>query len=250
MIFNVYFESCCFFIFPPLTADGIEAVRRYRAMELQWSQKTIEDLLTDETGANESGGIAATVPPHDRQHHPSSFPTNEKEQENEDRGRDPRLFARSKSSDVLVAQKPLIIVGMSANSDSESKRLAQEAGMDYFLEKPFSMSDFNELLLRIHFSQHPDEFLSSVDDETLSILDSPPGVESPLTVLHRQESSSLRFVGSMTPTPALSPDFSPQARISLSPGGAAPKKSSAGASSSATINLVRKVKERARAEAS
>ena len=227
-------------------------------MELQWSQKTIEDLLlTEETAgrADESIAPPAAVVPH-HHHHPSFPSTNNKEKEQEvvlvhnnkedgdgRAGRaDPRLFcapSNKKSSDaVLVAQKPLIIVGMSANSDSESKRLAQEAGMDYFLEKPFSMSDFNELLLRIHFSQHPDEFLSSADDETLSILDSPPGtIESPLTVLHRQESSSLRF--GLMATPALSPELSPP-QTTLSP---APKMSTgvAGASS-ATINLVRKAK--------
>ena len=35
---------------------------------------------------------------------------------------------------------------MSANSDADSKLAAKEAGMDYFLEKPFTISDFRTLI--------------------------------------------------------------------------------------------------------
>jgi CheY-like chemotaxis protein len=42
--------------------------------------------------------------------------------------------------------KKLLIIGMSANSDSETKRLAKEAGMDHFLEKPFVLADFMKLV--------------------------------------------------------------------------------------------------------
>jgi hypothetical protein len=54
--------------------------------------------------------------------------------------------------------KPLIIVGMSANSDSESKRLAKEAGMDYFLEKPFTIADFNLVLQRIYMKENEGDY--------------------------------------------------------------------------------------------
>jgi hypothetical protein len=40
----------------------------------------------------------------------------------------------------------LLIIGMSANSDSETQRLAKEAGMDHFLEKPFVLADFMKVL--------------------------------------------------------------------------------------------------------
>ena len=40
----------------------------------------------------------------------------------------------------------LIIIGMSANSDAETKRLAHEAGMQYFLPKPFTIAEFIALL--------------------------------------------------------------------------------------------------------
>ena len=41
----------------------------------------------------------------------------------------------------------MLIVGMSANSDSQSKEEAIESGMDYFLEKPFSHKDLCPILL-------------------------------------------------------------------------------------------------------
>jgi CheY-like chemotaxis protein len=41
---------------------------------------------------------------------------------------------------------PIVIIGMSANSDAESKQCAKEAGMDYFIEKPFAMVDFLRVL--------------------------------------------------------------------------------------------------------
>ena len=40
----------------------------------------------------------------------------------------------------------MLIVGMSANSDSQSKEEAIESGMDYFLEKPFSHKDLCPIL--------------------------------------------------------------------------------------------------------
>ena len=48
--------------------------------------------------------------------------------------------------DVTSRRKRLLIIGMSANSDSETKRLAKEAGMDHFLEKPFAVADFVKLV--------------------------------------------------------------------------------------------------------
>jgi CheY-like chemotaxis protein len=35
----------------------------------------------------------------------------------------------------------LVIIGISANGDGESKKLAMEAGMDYFITKPYTLSD-------------------------------------------------------------------------------------------------------------
>jgi DNA-binding response OmpR family regulator len=48
----------------------------------------------------------------------------------------------------------LLIIGMSANSDSETRRLATEAGMDHFLEKPFVLADFMKLLAQLQQQSH------------------------------------------------------------------------------------------------
>lgn len=51
-------------------------------------------------------------------------------------------------------EKRLLIVGMSANSDEQSKRDALETGMDYFFTKPFAYKDLQPILLH-HQEQHP-----------------------------------------------------------------------------------------------
>ena len=41
-----------------------------------------------------------------------------------------------------------VIVGMSANSDAQSRSDALDAGMDYFVGKPFRYDDFSGFILR------------------------------------------------------------------------------------------------------
>ena len=55
------------------------------------------------------------------------------------------LRERDDSSCQIVRAR-MLIVGMSANSDSQSKEEAIESGMDYFLEKPFSHKDLCPIL--------------------------------------------------------------------------------------------------------
>jgi CheY-like chemotaxis protein len=43
--------------------------------------------------------------------------------------------------------KRMLIVGMSANSDNQSRQEALESGMDYFVTKPFSYMDLRNILL-------------------------------------------------------------------------------------------------------
>jgi CheY-like chemotaxis protein len=50
-------------------------------------------------------------------------------------------------------KKRLLIVGMSANSDEQSKKDALETGMDYFFTKPFAYKDLQPILLH-HQEQH------------------------------------------------------------------------------------------------
>lgn len=65
------------------------------------------------------------------------------------RAKENAYFAESPSSFSCH----LIIIGMSANSDAETKRLAHEAGMQYFLPKPFTIAEFKALLDSIRSEQ-------------------------------------------------------------------------------------------------
>lgn len=67
-----------------------------------------------------------------------------------------RLRARENAQHLIESNKgkdgslpwagKLVIIGMSANSDAETRRLAHEAGMQYFLPKPFTIAEFRALL--------------------------------------------------------------------------------------------------------
>jgi CheY-like chemotaxis protein len=61
-------------------------------------------------------------------------------------------------SSLTGKRAPLLIIGTSANNDAEGKTSAIAAGMDYFLEKPFSVADFEALLDEIYddFSEYRD----------------------------------------------------------------------------------------------
>ena len=56
------------------------------------------------------------------------------------------LIESGKKGDSLQLPGKLVIIGMSANSDAETRRLAHEAGMQYFLPKPFTIAEFRALL--------------------------------------------------------------------------------------------------------
>ena len=51
-----------------------------------------------------------------------------------------------RASDAGAPANKLIIIGMSANGDAETRRLAHEAGMQYFLPKPFTIAEFRTLI--------------------------------------------------------------------------------------------------------
>ena len=59
------------------------------------------------------------------------------------------LIDRDKNGDknTGVTRKRLLIIGMSANSDSQSKQEALNSGMDYFISKPFAYKDLKVILL-------------------------------------------------------------------------------------------------------
>jgi CheY-like chemotaxis protein len=97
--------------------DGIEAVRRYRVYESAQNESLFQyhsqSTITDSS---------STLEPFPSPINPSNITTN---------GR--RLF----------------IIGMSANSDGPTKQCALDAGMDYFLSKPFSIAELQPLIDRL-----------------------------------------------------------------------------------------------------
>jgi CheY-like chemotaxis protein len=95
--------------------DGIEAVRRYRVYESAQNKSLFQSTST----ATEN---SSTLEPFPSPTNPSHITTN---------GR--RLF----------------IIGMSANSDGPTKQSALDAGMDYFLSKPFSIAELQPLIDRL-----------------------------------------------------------------------------------------------------
>ena len=102
--------------------DGIESVRRYREFE---SSK----LTVIETDVETDRGPLETV---------------ETPQSLNSEDQDPTITIRHNS------MKKLLIIGMSANSDEETKKCALAAGMNYFLPKPFSIA---ELLPLLHYAE-------------------------------------------------------------------------------------------------
>ena len=60
--------------------------------------------------------------------------------ETKDRGKDEHMSMSRK-------KRRLLIIGMSANSDSLSKQEALDSGMDYFISKPFAYKDLKVILL-------------------------------------------------------------------------------------------------------
>lgn len=63
-----------------------------------------------------------------------------------------RRFEDEQENERSVKEKKtkrqLLIIGMSANSDAESKAEALRAGMTYFISKPFQYAKFVKILLR------------------------------------------------------------------------------------------------------
>jgi CheY-like chemotaxis protein len=63
-----------------------------------------------------------------------------------------RLFENeeetARSAKDGTPKKELLIIGMSANSDAESKAEALRAGMTHFITKPFQYSEFAKIVIR------------------------------------------------------------------------------------------------------
>ena len=54
--------------------------------------------------------------------------------------------AGAAAGSVSMTRRKMMIIGMSANNDAQSKQEALDAGMDFFLAKPFAYNDLRLIL--------------------------------------------------------------------------------------------------------
>ena len=90
--------------------DGLEATRRVRTYEKR-------------------GGIRPSIAPLEAMLSPDAQPSS--------------LLG---DDEAIKSIKRVIIIGMSANSDTETRSEALKSGMDYFIAKPFDLRRFKEAL--------------------------------------------------------------------------------------------------------
>jgi CheY-like chemotaxis protein len=62
-----------------------------------------------------------------------------------------RLRAKEKEKDVEGGSMRLFVIGMSANSDYETKQEVLTVGMDAFCPKPFKYKDFELIIENNHY---------------------------------------------------------------------------------------------------
>ena len=104
--------------------DGIESVRRYREFESSKMTMIKTNVETD-PGPIETIEIPQSVNSEDQV---------------------PTINSNVCHTIRHNHTKKLLIIGMSANSDEETKKCALAAGMNYFLPKPFSIGELLPLL--------------------------------------------------------------------------------------------------------
>ena len=81
---------------------------------------------------------------------------------------------RRESRDTALTQgngrKRLLIVGMSASSDDQSKQQALDSGMDFFIPKPFSYQDLRPILyaIQMKIDSSPSSGMSTQDPSSIS----------------------------------------------------------------------------------
>jgi CheY-like chemotaxis protein len=66
-----------------------------------------------------------------------------------------REFERAESLKNPQDDSPprmLVIIGMSANSDNRTKQSALDAGMNYFMSKPFNLKELRPIIRQFHLS--------------------------------------------------------------------------------------------------
>ena len=101
--------------------DGFEMVRRYRSVELQRAQELAQQASTGT----------------------SLYASADRDEPTAVGGVD---YISPAAISNCFSRAAMAIVGMSANSDLASQSLAADAGMNFFLAKPFSFADINAVL--------------------------------------------------------------------------------------------------------
>ena len=146
-------------------SDGIEATKKFRQREKEkeaatWCRRSCTSatgcvgiLLADDSASTSSKSGSEKQVEIDTVY-AESMERNKQENENSAASFQLRPGLPSgERADTRQAGRRLLIIGMSANSDSETRRLATEAGMDHVLEKPFVLADFMKLLVQLQQQQ-------------------------------------------------------------------------------------------------
>lgn len=105
--------------------DGIEATKRFRESEERAVQNIRPEVVPAEVGKVITAESAEIV-----------------------------RFIRSR--------RRLPIIGMSANSDNDTKNIALKVGMDAFMAKPFSVTEFEEIVESLDLCCSSEEILMSL----------------------------------------------------------------------------------------
>ena len=119
--------------------DGIEATKRFRKFEDEENElnnNNNNDMSNNSILINDND--SSNIDSNDNTKNTISKNTSSKNNSNN----------TSSKNNNNNRNKRLLIIGMSANSDDQSKEDALNSGMDYFLAKPFSYQDLRPILLR------------------------------------------------------------------------------------------------------
>lgn len=125
-----YYVSVCVPFQMPVM-DGIEATKRFRELELQFF--AFSNHNTPTVSSNRSSISASN---------------NSSNNNSNNSNMDDKIS--------VIKRRRLPIIGMSANSDNETQAIAKSVGMDSFMAKPFSISEFEDIVDALDLQQSPD----------------------------------------------------------------------------------------------
>lgn len=124
--------------------DGIEATRRFRQFELSAEASSLHLMGETSPPANGRRRSSCLV---DRWVEKDSDVGFEEEEEEMVVWKASQSLRRG--AQRQGARRRLVIVGMSANTDQDTRREVLAAGMDSYLAKPFSIREFESVLQQL-----------------------------------------------------------------------------------------------------